>query len=523
MSRAGRGRSHAVGDHRRLPLKSVLEASSCADWWRRPRPADGIAPAQRREIERAIADYQQRVAAGHTTAGKVDGLAIYPFFPQAGRHGRDLFMFNFTDLDPSSGIRDWDCSAYTYDGHQGHDSSLRSFREQDLGVPVYAVLDGTVVAAHDGEFDRNTEWMDGALANYVVLDHGGGHQTLYLHFRQRQRGGRGRPDRSSPARSWGSPPAAASARGRTCISNRAGTASGTSPRPVLVTPAPASGGSSLARPRPPCRRPLRQRCRDPVLLVGASGRGLGPAPAAGVVRPWSAHAADPHRPPRPARRQRLEPAVARSAGQIPSHPRADPSTTRCSRASSSSSSRSRTTSKRSATGAFRSASTMNWWPTRRSGSWPRPRRRAIGRRGRCAYRSIRRAPRPRRRWSAGSRPRRSTRIPDYDLVRYTFEWRQNNRVVRRSTNAALSDVLARNLLIPGQRLQCKVTPLDWQKKAPPPRWPRASSRPIEVGSEHCTRPAHRGPRPRAGGRPDRPAAVTAAPHQSWAARRAGAA
>ena len=87
------------------------------------------------------------------------------------------------DRDATAGILDWDCTGFTYDGHQGHDIVLRSFGEQDVGSPIFAALDGTVVALHDGEFDRRTAWSGGALANYVVLDHGGGHQTFYYHMR----------------------------------------------------------------------------------------------------------------------------------------------------------------------------------------------------------------------------------------------------------------------------------------------------------------------------------------------------
>ena len=37
------------------------------------------------------------------------------------------------------------------DGHHGHDANIRSFKEQAIGVPVFAALDGVVAAAHDGE------------------------------------------------------------------------------------------------------------------------------------------------------------------------------------------------------------------------------------------------------------------------------------------------------------------------------------------------------------------------------------
>ncbi len=147
-----------------------------------PETRDGLSPDQRAAIAVALAAYHRR----HPGAlAEKDAVAPrYLFFPQAGILGRDLFLNNFADLDPATDlVRDWDCSDYTYDGHQGHDSLIRSFREQAIGVPVFAAAAGTVVDTHDGEPDMNTVWDASTRANYVVLDHGGGYSTLYLHLK----------------------------------------------------------------------------------------------------------------------------------------------------------------------------------------------------------------------------------------------------------------------------------------------------------------------------------------------------
>ena len=141
---------------------------------------DDISPADRARVESAIRRYESTHAPFRSTV-PVE-LPAYLFFPQAGIHGQDLILVNFTDLDPTSGIRDWDCSDYTYDGHQGHDSSIRGFREQAIGVPVFAALDGQVVDAHDGEPDMSVTHTE-KPANYVVLDHGNGYYGLYWHFK----------------------------------------------------------------------------------------------------------------------------------------------------------------------------------------------------------------------------------------------------------------------------------------------------------------------------------------------------
>jgi peptidase M23-like protein len=142
---------------------------------------DGIAPLQRQHIEATVAAYRAR----HPTHAKSHGPFLFTFFPQAGVPDRDLFLRNFTDLDPAPVlVRDWDCSSLTYDGHRGHDSLIRSFREQAIGVPVFAAHGGVVIDAHDGEFDMNTDSPGVSFGNYAIIDHGGGYETWYFHMRR---------------------------------------------------------------------------------------------------------------------------------------------------------------------------------------------------------------------------------------------------------------------------------------------------------------------------------------------------
>jgi len=179
---------HAPG--RALVLAAFLvypaaAAGGTAELVELPRPEDSISPAQLARIEAAIAARERRRAVAAAQAETGDTPFLYPFFPQAGFLGKDLFLTNFTDQDPLPVlIRDWDCSDYTYDGHQGHDSVIRTFREQAIGVPVFAVRDGVVVDAHDGEPDMNTVWRAGAPANYVIVDHGSGYTAWYFHFKR---------------------------------------------------------------------------------------------------------------------------------------------------------------------------------------------------------------------------------------------------------------------------------------------------------------------------------------------------
>jgi len=106
------------------------------------------------------------------------------FYPQAGIVWQDLYPANFVDLDPGPGIRDFACGTQTYDGHTGTDSTLRSFREMDIGVPVFAALDGRVLAVQDGEYDRNFGPRPPPYDNHVILEHGTGRFTIYGHLRK---------------------------------------------------------------------------------------------------------------------------------------------------------------------------------------------------------------------------------------------------------------------------------------------------------------------------------------------------
>lgn len=145
-------------------------------------PHDRVSPELRARIRSAIAAHEREASSVQPVQRAVE-WPVYTFFPQAGRLGQDIFVLHFADVDSGGGARDWDCSGYTYNGHPGHDSAIRSFREQAIGVPVYAVLDGTVVDVRNGEPDMNTD-APNVPTNLVVLSHGGGYYTGYVHLKQ---------------------------------------------------------------------------------------------------------------------------------------------------------------------------------------------------------------------------------------------------------------------------------------------------------------------------------------------------
>ena len=131
---------------------------------------------------RAIAPERSRYTANRVQV--MDAVARpFAVYPVAGIPGRDFTVPFWVDLDPTSGLQDWKCSHQTYDGHNGEDQYIHSFREQEIGVPVFAALDGYVLDAHDGEADDNTS-TEAGKSNYVIISHLNGQVSEYVHLKK---------------------------------------------------------------------------------------------------------------------------------------------------------------------------------------------------------------------------------------------------------------------------------------------------------------------------------------------------
>ena len=131
------------------------------------------------------------IAAVLTLSGAVAAAAdapppLLPFYPQAGIIGQDLYFTNHVDVDPGPGVRDFACGSDTYDGHSGQDSGIRSFREVELGVPVFAALDGRVLSVQYGVGgDLNWGATVSRFDNHVILEHANDTTTVYGHLARR--------------------------------------------------------------------------------------------------------------------------------------------------------------------------------------------------------------------------------------------------------------------------------------------------------------------------------------------------
>lgn len=119
-------------------------------------------------------------------------LAEAPRFelPIDCRVGEVCVVQNYVDEDPGPGRQDYACGRLTYDGHDGTDIRLPDYRMMERGVAVLAAAPGTVLRVRDGMEDVNArvigkdKVVNVGAGNAVVIDHGDGWQTAYLHMKR---------------------------------------------------------------------------------------------------------------------------------------------------------------------------------------------------------------------------------------------------------------------------------------------------------------------------------------------------
>jgi hypothetical protein len=138
---------------------------------------------------------------GHLVAAAFAALA---FWPQAGILGQDLYYGNSVDLDPAAGAtRDPWCGHRTYDTHSGVDIVVRSFREVQIGIPIFSVTDGTIAEVQDGMYDFRSGPTVSTFDNHVIVKAPDGRFFVYGHLRHGLNWKRGDTVRAGQQIAWG--------------------------------------------------------------------------------------------------------------------------------------------------------------------------------------------------------------------------------------------------------------------------------------------------------------------------------
>ncbi|MCB1720295.1 MAG: peptidoglycan DD-metalloendopeptidase family protein [Alphaproteobacteria bacterium] len=112
-------------------------------------------------------------------------------FPIDCTLGTDCWIANYVDVDPTEGVKDFKCTAKTYDGHKGVDFALKSRAVMENGVNVLAARNGKILRVRDGENDdpKTKGQFDEITAanrdcgNGIIIDHGQGLQSFYCHLK----------------------------------------------------------------------------------------------------------------------------------------------------------------------------------------------------------------------------------------------------------------------------------------------------------------------------------------------------
>ncbi len=98
------------------------------------------------------------------------------------------YVSAFVDLDPSSGIKDWNCGTRTYNGHRGIDIVPWPFiwHKMDNNLAeVIAAAAGKIITKVDGNPDRVCNGVGGGgnSNNYITIQHADGSTALYVHMK----------------------------------------------------------------------------------------------------------------------------------------------------------------------------------------------------------------------------------------------------------------------------------------------------------------------------------------------------
>ena len=149
-----------------------------------------ISDAQRAEIMEQLAQNRAELQA----KGLLDTLNSpdfvyfsWPLRQKAGVSDPSYYMIgNFVDEKPGTGIQDYNCGQYTYDGHKGTDIGTWPFGWTKMAsneVEIIAAAAGVIIHKANGNSDQNCSW-NGQQWNAVYVQHTDGSVTWYGHMKK---------------------------------------------------------------------------------------------------------------------------------------------------------------------------------------------------------------------------------------------------------------------------------------------------------------------------------------------------
>lgn len=118
-----------------------------------------------------------------------EGFLIHPPI-DCDLTGPDCYIQQYMDLDPTTGVTDYQCQSLSYEGHKGTDFALPTRKHMTEGVAVIASATGTITGLRDGMpdigfSDETAASVKGReCGNGVVIRHADGWETQYCHLRQ---------------------------------------------------------------------------------------------------------------------------------------------------------------------------------------------------------------------------------------------------------------------------------------------------------------------------------------------------
>ena len=148
------------------------------------------------DVRRAIERHATTLATvssarGTTSSGATERSATigdvprFTFFPYGGRLGLDFHINLYFDHDPDEGeISAYDCGNSTVDSIRYTEALVPSMDHKRIGIPAFSALDGVVLEVGDDQDDENVEQVEGALTNYVFIDHGDGLEVYYFSLKK---------------------------------------------------------------------------------------------------------------------------------------------------------------------------------------------------------------------------------------------------------------------------------------------------------------------------------------------------